>query len=221
MKLEEIIAQLSAFLKDIGDRGAEGETEIVLTVDTAREILEHLTDWFAHKVKTEHDKPKQGRNPGYRSRFEESGAGPHKTHTFNFGNTSFAEEEMRKVFEEMGKVFEEMNAHFKNAGFDPGGPYGHGFYGYHDDLYGAAQQEKRRQEEEARRQHYQQQQQGHRRRRSGNTRPWHEVLGVAPGADKATIRAAYRKLAHRYHPDKGGSTERMAEINAAKDEALG
>ena len=46
------------------------------------------------------------------------------------------------------------------------------------------------------------------------------VLGVSPSAEDVVIRAAYRALAQRYHPDKwdGDSkvaNERMAEINAA------
>jgi DnaJ-domain-containing protein 1 len=49
----------------------------------------------------------------------------------------------------------------------------------------------------------------------GSKRHWREVLGVAPGADMALVRAAYRTLASRHHPDKGGSHETMAELNAA------
>ena len=30
----------------------------------------------------------------------------------------------------------------------------------------------------------------------------HEILNVPPNADKDTIKAAYRKLANQYHPDK-------------------
>ncbi len=44
--------------------------------------------------------------------------------------------------------------------------------------------------------------------------PW-RVLGVSPGADPATVHAAYRRLAWRHHPDHGGSTARMRELNAA------
>ena len=44
--------------------------------------------------------------------------------------------------------------------------------------------------------------------------PW-RVLGVEPGADPAAVRAAYRRLAWRHHPDRGGSTARMGELNAA------
>jgi len=32
---------------------------------------------------------------------------------------------------------------------------------------------------------------------------WYDVLGVDPGATHAEIRAAYRRLARRYHPDSG------------------
>lgn len=47
-------------------------------------------------------------------------------------------------------------------------------------------------------------------------RTWREVLGVAADVgDMAIVRAAYRVLASRHHPDKGGSHEAMAKINAA------
>jgi hypothetical protein len=41
------------------------------------------------------------------------------------------------------------------------------------------------------------------------------TLGVAPGADSATIQAAFRLRALEQHPDRGGSTAAMAQINAA------
>jgi curved DNA-binding protein CbpA len=45
------------------------------------------------------------------------------------------------------------------------------------------------------------------------------VLGVDPAADDASIAAAYRVLARRYHPDIAGepATRRMMRINAAWD----
>ena len=47
----------------------------------------------------------------------------------------------------------------------------------------------------------------------------YEVLGVAPGASDDEIKAAYRKLAKKYHPDlNGGSAEaeaKMKEVNEA------
>jgi DnaJ-class molecular chaperone len=49
----------------------------------------------------------------------------------------------------------------------------------------------------------------------------YEVLGVAKTADEAAIRAAYRKLAKRHHPDlnpsKPEAAEHFKEINAAND----
>ena len=52
------------------------------------------------------------------------------------------------------------------------------------------------------------------------TRDPHAVLGVGAEADLREITAAYRALAKRWHPDRGGGPDaarRMAEINAAYD----
>lgn len=43
------------------------------------------------------------------------------------------------------------------------------------------------------------------------------ALGVAPSASRESIRAAYRSLARRHHPDRGGDAARMASLNAAWD----
>lgn len=43
------------------------------------------------------------------------------------------------------------------------------------------------------------------------------LLGVAPDADPATIRAAHRRLIASVHPDKGGTEALAAQINAARD----
>ncbi len=50
-----------------------------------------------------------------------------------------------------------------------------------------------------------------------------EILGVHPTAEEFVIRAAYRALARRYHPDKlgpdeSGLADRMAQINEAYDD---
>ncbi|MBV9249653.1 MAG: J domain-containing protein, partial [Acetobacteraceae bacterium] len=49
----------------------------------------------------------------------------------------------------------------------------------------------------------------------------YEVLGVQKTDSEAAIRAAYRKLAKRYHPDlnpgKPESADRFKEISAAYD----
>jgi len=43
----------------------------------------------------------------------------------------------------------------------------------------------------------------------------YQLLGVLPTASLPEIRAAYVALARRHHPDRGGSADRMKEINDA------
>jgi tetratricopeptide (TPR) repeat protein len=59
-----------------------------------------------------------------------------------------------------------------------------------------------------------------------NNNPY-EILGVRPGATEDEIKAAYKDLAKKYHPDqfaddnmKALANEKMAEINAAYDEII-
>ena len=44
---------------------------------------------------------------------------------------------------------------------------------------------------------------------------YYKLLGIARNANKDEIKKAYRELAHKYHPDKGGDAERFKEINEA------
>lgn len=46
------------------------------------------------------------------------------------------------------------------------------------------------------------------------------VLGVAPEASEAEIRAAWRRLMGRVHPDKGGAEGLASHLNAARDRLL-
>jgi hypothetical protein len=46
------------------------------------------------------------------------------------------------------------------------------------------------------------------------------VLGLSQSAGEAEIEGARRALAKSFHPDTGGSLERMQQVNAAADRAL-
>jgi len=52
-----------------------------------------------------------------------------------------------------------------------------------------------------------------------NKRDWRAVLGVTNSASLAAVQTKYRALASQNHPDRGGSAERMSEINRAWDQA--
>ncbi len=45
----------------------------------------------------------------------------------------------------------------------------------------------------------------------------YRVLGLAPGASLEEVRAAYRRLIRRVHPDLGGTSALAAMLNAAKE----
>jgi len=44
---------------------------------------------------------------------------------------------------------------------------------------------------------------------------YYEILGVAKTATQEEIKKAFHKLAHKYHPDKGGDERKFKEINEA------
>jgi DnaJ-class molecular chaperone len=49
--------------------------------------------------------------------------------------------------------------------------------------------------------------------------PW-DVLGLPPGAPPDEIKKAYKALARKHHPDKGGDPEEFKRISKAYEEAL-
>ena len=47
-----------------------------------------------------------------------------------------------------------------------------------------------------------------------------QVLGVSANATRSEVERAYRALASKHHPDRGGDEQTMARINAARDAML-
>jgi hypothetical protein len=45
-----------------------------------------------------------------------------------------------------------------------------------------------------------------------------DMLYLTPGAPRTVAQAAYRALAREHHPDHGGTTERMRDLNAAYEQ---
>jgi len=46
---------------------------------------------------------------------------------------------------------------------------------------------------------------------------YHDILGISADASKADIKKAYRNLASKHHPDKGGNEEKFKEVQDAYD----
>jgi hypothetical protein len=56
---------------------------------------------------------------------------------------------------------------------------------------------------------------------ASTARPWREVLGIAGGhITREFIEGQFKSLLRVRHPDAGGSHEKMAELNRAREEAL-
>ena len=45
----------------------------------------------------------------------------------------------------------------------------------------------------------------------------YQILGLSPGASRAAIQSAYRRLIQRLHPDQGGTAYLAAQLNQARD----
>lgn len=50
-------------------------------------------------------------------------------------------------------------------------------------------------------------------------KPWHEVLEVSPAASPETIKAAYRSMLLKHHPDHGGDVADFHAVQRAYQEA--
>lgn len=48
-----------------------------------------------------------------------------------------------------------------------------------------------------------------------NFKDYYQILGVEKNASPEDIKKAYHRLAHKYHPDKGGDEEKFKEMNEA------
>jgi DnaJ domain len=55
---------------------------------------------------------------------------------------------------------------------------------------------------------------------SAPSNDWWNILDVPRDASEIAIEAAYRKLLLVHHPDKGGTHDKMAQINIARDTGL-
>jgi len=53
------------------------------------------------------------------------------------------------------------------------------------------------------------------RQTSNGVKNYYQILGVSRNASSEEIKKAYYKLAHKYHPDKGGDEKKFKEINEA------
>ncbi len=48
-----------------------------------------------------------------------------------------------------------------------------------------------------------------------SSKSFYDVLGVSKNASDKEIKSAFRKLAQKYHPDRGGDESKFMEISEA------
>lgn len=78
----------------------------------------------------------------------------------------------------------------------------------------------RQQENEKYRQHKNGKTRAHDAKQSKDAYDWRSVLELSHlESDPKVIKVSYRRLAMKYHPDRGGSAEKMSRINKAFEEA--
>lgn len=80
---------------------------------------------------------------------------------------------------------------------------------YAENLKAQEEQEKAKEEQESRK-----------ARSTGTSQDWRKTLGVSQSATYNEVKAAYRTLVRKYHPDNaGGDQVKIREVNSAWDDA--
>jgi hypothetical protein len=216
--LEEIIAELDGAIRN-ADRAVH---DVRMSVETAEDILTHLR---LHAVGEELRRRKRGEKaepPGWKSPFEdradkyERGRQEYEERRRaerererraqeEFANRARAEREQRqRDQEEVLRRFQEAMRGARGFRFEDFAGFSFGFGGgrqrAEDESFDWGQHARRPPPKQP----------------AG--RPWHVVLGCEETATKPQIIKAYRRLAMKHHPDRGGKKEAFQEVQAAYEE---